>query len=258
MVNDQKYALVNEEFDALKAKNPNIPDAQLANVALDNVIARDIDTANFDITQTGLRQKGKGTTINVGQQKPEFQNIKQQTYYNQVIGGVTRAGLNTSYAWQKQGTPQMKGTFYLNKESNIINPKTKKSITDEQKDAIINYNIIVRDVYNKDGKPTARVSIPIPIGNLKDIGLEGVTEYEIELEESDNLEQSLTGLMGSLLEETGKSSVYDYVKDLKPIGGNQAPSPRPAAAPAGAAPAIKPAAKGKGVKGKSGKTWTKT
>lgn len=245
MVNDQKYALVNQEYDALKAKYPQAADAQLVNIALDNVIARDIDTANFDITQTGLRQKGKGTTVIVGD-KPRYPTLQELTYTNATIGGSKRAGVDVRQAQIKQGMPETKATRYLNTESKMINPKTGAELDAAKKDAILNSDVYVNDVYNKDGVPTARVSISIPASGVQNIALKGITEFEIPLEKSDDLEQSITATFGDMLTKNGYSSIYDYVKSLKPAGG-AAPSPAPAAEPAQ-----------QGVKGKSGKTWTKT
>ena len=229
MVNDQKYALVNQEYDALKAKYPQAADAQLVNIALDNVIAKDIDTANFDITQTGLRQKGRGTTVIVGD-KPRYPTLQELTYTNATIGGAKRAGVDVRQAQIKQGMPETKATRYLNTESKMVDPRNGKELAPEVKARILNADVYVNDVYNKNGVPTARITIPIPVSGVGGVRITGLTEFEVSLEKSDDLEQSITATFGDMLTKNGYSSIYDYVKNLKPAVG-AAPA-RPAAAPA--------------------------
>lgn len=230
MVNDQKFAEVNKEFEALKTRFPDLDDTQLVNAALDNVISKDINTANFDIKATRAVQESKGMTVNLGD-KPRYPTLQELTYTNQVIGGAKRAGIDVRQAQIKQGMPETKTTRYLNTESKIINPKTGREVTEEEKVSIINSDAYVNDVYNKNGVPIARITIPIPVGGTEDINLKGVTEFEIELESKDALEQSLTATFGDMLFKNGYQSIYDYVKGLKAQGASATPRQATTTAP---------------------------
>jgi len=252
MVNDKKFAEVNKEFDALKTKFPDLDDAQLVNAALDNVIAKDIDTANFDIKATKAVQESKGMTVNVGEKAKPI-SLKRSTFTNQVIGGQARAGVNMQYIWQVQGKPEFKGSVFMNRESNVINTKTNKPLSQAEKDALIQTDAQVMQIYNKGGKVVAIVKTPLPFASMGETDIRGYTEYEVEIEKGDNFDTWSSAFVGdTALAEAGVSSIFDYIKSLKPQRSSAAPAPAPAAAPTTAP------AKSNTVKGKSGKTWLKT
>lgn len=229
LVEDDKFQRVMADAEALQAQFPQADPKQLEEMAITRQIEADVDKFNFSMGGQEERLRGKGMTINVGGDKPRYPSLQELTYTNATIGGAKRAGVDVRQAQIKQGMPETKATRYLNTESKMINPKTGAELDAAKKDAILNSDVYVNNVYNKDGVPTARVSISIPASGVQNIALKGITEFEIPLEKSDDLEQSITATFGDMLTKNGYSSIYDYVKSLKAAGG-AAPA-RPAAAP---------------------------
>lgn len=251
LVEDDKFKRVMDDAAALQSQFPQEDPKKLEEMAITRQIEADVDKFNFSMGGQEERLRGRGMTINMAGDRPRTPTLDELTYDNEIIGGKPRGGVDARQAHILQGKAETPVKRYLNTESKMINPKTGKEIGPDVKAKILNNELYVNDVYNKDGAPTARISINLPISGMQGVAIKGLTEFEIELRKGEGLEKSITATFGSMLTNNGFSSIYDYVKSLKPATSEAAPS-RPSTAKPAASPTRQ------GVKGKSGKTWTKT